>query len=921
MYVPAVNVVISYDVDAMIEFGNTKDLDTFRTFIESREEQSKRDLGDKFARESFLFSNSPNSTFLSLEHHYGLKDGNSMSVELIDPQGSFEREMLDRSLSKQLDIRLDPIQQRLDKLQREKSLANNELARIKKEQNKLVFSTNDKAKQNLRELDQRRSKLEDRVDALVTQIEKNEEVDEDSAAHNKIVADQLKAYAGKMQRPVYITYGVGTNLQDWSPVQCYNNIVKIDYGFTGTGVRTLKLIFSGKSIHPNLTQSGLSPLGVNFNKGILATGISEFRLFNKEGTDVAIKNFIKTYKIKPEDRPIVEKTFNIKDPSIHWPVVEATEHFIKSATAYNNVLVLLPDLDYWLQKYLATQKNDVFTYSPPNLENVQDFDGINWKDLADSILGYTKALEGLGFSLCETDTGEDSNLPAAIGENAFEYIEECKSEDTITEWFTKNSYRVMLQTEIVNKTIQQKLSEVGDAINAKLKEYLVEDEVLITAFMNQIEIISDFELINILFDKGLITDNTRPVLVWGDRNIIDKVLYGRIFESTAKARARELDKEADAEKLSNASFADDQDLTKYVKESLEDYVNPMDQLRGFDTDYVRDVFDYFIPTSWVGPFGPQYSGANELDTIFPGDTNLEKASRDRQKNNPLLAARLPLFSFGNSNPNILQVNIELSKQYLAALASVTPVAQQAFGRVSGLIPKDFESEAFRIFTKIKNFDLNDVDEKTGAPKGFEKLMDKYYDYDWPSGDDLQNFDQWEEIFNQLEGHGDTYKNMTDKSFYGDWIGGEGLTSKQHFMRFMWKAFSALYKEGFDPKPTMQKSSSSKDPAKASMIESVALAQTINQTALQGKIKTIPMFALSSPRRVISKACVIHCVEPRIHNPNDPNENLKGNTAWFSGIYDMLGFKHTITNSDAHSEFFVARPGNRGLVSQEEDSDK
>ena len=473
MHVPAVNIVVSFDAEAMLEFGNTKDLGVFKSFVESKEEKAKKSVGTKIRSRTYLFSNSPNSTFLSLEHTLGDDKDHKMQITILDPQGQFEREMLDNTLSKELDIRSDPIGDRLDELNQKKF--DLELNKRLRELDSLTFDKSDPAKRNLGKLENENIRA-DEIAKIEAEIRKTRELDNGVllANTNKAIADQLKDHVGKMQKPVYITYGVGTNLQDWAPVQCFGKIVGFEYNFNGDGVRTLTLRFSGQSIHPNLVDMGISPLGVNFTKGILAKGTSNFRLFNEEGSETAIRNFMRFYKINPSDRPIVEKSFKVESPSIHWPIVEATQNFIKSATGYTNVLVLMPDLD----KILSTFKTRLIKSSKGRIRRQGGL-----TEIAGNIVGYTKTLDALGYSLCETDSGSGSNFHSAIGQNSFKYIEECKSADAIEDWFSASSYKVLLQTGLVTKTIPEKLAEVGSAITDKARAFLTKNKAVKLAFM------------------------------------------------------------------------------------------------------------------------------------------------------------------------------------------------------------------------------------------------------------------------------------------------------------------------------------------------------------------------------------------------------------------------------------------------------
>ena len=902
-YIPAINIVMSFDADAMVEFQNTKDFGAFAKLIASKEEKRKRDLGDKYTPATHMFSNAPNSTFISLDHQYG-NDGNELFIEIMDPQGNFEREMLDNSMSKMLDVNSDPIQKRIEQLQREIDLANNEKARIRRE----IFDTKygkNKSEENLRELDQQTRLVDDRLAALETELENTEDLDigEDSIA---LVKEQMKAYTGKMQRQVFVTYGVGTNLRDWSPVQCYAKIVEVNYRFTGEGVRKLRLKMQGRGIHPNLTAMGMSPLGITFSKGVLAKGKSSMRLFNQEGFDQEVERFMRlTQTDRPKDE--IEELLGSKDlPSLHWPVVQAVEDFIRVSTGYTNVVVLLPDLDYYLGRYLSKY-----------------IKGAKWRfreateadHKSDNILGYGAALDGLGMKLVEVN-GPDSTIKGAIGENQYEYIEECESVDEINNWFEKKDYRVGLQTELVNKTILDTLKQLGEAISSKMADFPPKKKNTVpTSFMNNIQVEIDFQLIRLMFEAGMITDPNRPVLIWGDANLKEKVLYGKLLDTAAKNVIKEQIPEEDPSDEQLAAAAEkitDSDILEAADAKLAEYVHPLDQIAGLNSKFMKDSFDVAYPESWAGAFGPNYNGFDELGTDLPGDANL--ANNKANFINPLLKTRLPMFTFGNKNPNILSVNIDMDGQYMAALQTMSSAGRAMFAGTAGMIPEGFEGEAYRVFQGMRDMDFSDVDPETKVPNDFSELMDRYYDYDYVSGDDIENFSDWQKVFNELDP--EAYKDMSDTAFYDDWGNsiGRGLSSKQKFMKFMWEAFSELYKKEFGevPKPKMQQTSPANDPSISEITKSAKMTQIINETLLKGDIKTIPMFSLSTERRVMNKPCVIHCVEPRIHNPNDPEENLKANTAWFSGVYSMLGFKHRITKDSAESTFYVTRAGNSGL---------
>ena len=71
--------------------------------------------------------------------------------------------------------------------------------------------------------------------------------------------------------------------------------------------------------------------------------------------------------------------------------------------------------------------------------------------------------------------------------------------------------------------------------------------------------------------------------------------------------------------------------------------------------------------------------------------------------------------------------------------------------------------------------------------------------------------------------------------------------------------------------------------------------------------------MSTARRVFNRPCLVICVEPRMTG-NDSYEGFSGSErqrVWFSGLYEMVGFRHTINSSTATSEFSIIRGADKG----------
>jgi hypothetical protein len=915
---PTVNIVVSYDPEAMMAFKDLGTFTAFREFQQKRDTELKAKLGEKYVPPTYIFNNSPNSTFLSLQHQFGKTD-TKLEVEIIDPQGLFEKAMLDNTLQGQLSTKDNPIGERLETLQEEHLFGESKKRKLKRDR----YAARQKGSpglEELRRIDESLAGLQDTLDALDNQIEELDDLStfDIDAKNASILQSQLDAQVSQMQRPVYVTYGVGNNFKDWAPIQCFGKIIKLEYSFTGTGVRILKIIFNGKSMHPNLLRGfGVNPMGADYVKGLLAKG-SSYQIFNDEAAQQEAHAFIKENKdfiLIPGGSGAVQYDMGediykylgqAMEPSFHRTVTTALTDFIQRASNYENVLVLIPNLDKWLKPYLDECLEGTWWTRPGIWAWATDSE--EQQKTAVLMRGWQEALEGIGLKL--VDVPNDDAYNAAIGENSYEYIEECSCQEDVESWFENRKFKVMVECDFEEQTFLQKLKEVGKAIETKIKDY--NEEPISVNFMNQISVETDFEMLKILREHTVIPFATKPMVYWGDSKLRDAVLYARLLETNKIAIHQEkldaLDEGSDeyeSMEQEGPTAVTSNDLISFVEGKLQQLLHPLDILDGLNVSYMNDVLDYAIPaTSWIGAFGPMYQGDDGNSMALPDDANLSNSLKEIQGSNSKLGSRLPVFSFGTKNPNITDISIDINGIYTAAMNSAGPVGMPGQGTVAGIIPKGFEGQSLQMFRRMEGLDFNDVDDN-GVPNGFKKLMEQFYESDFWTGDEAENFEEWGKVFNNM---GDSaYANIEDKTFHGS-------NAKEDFMLFMWQAFQALYSKTH-PTPLMQRKNASRSPGKKVIAKSAAVASKINDSALKGSITTLPMFSLSTDRRVLNRACILFCIEPQfIKSPKESGE-LPSSSTWYSGLYNMHGFTHTITTNSASSKFELSRPGNRGLGSK------
>jgi hypothetical protein len=269
---------------------------------------------------------------------------------------------------------------------------------------------------------------------------------------------------------------------------------------------------------------------------------------------------------------------------------------------------------------------------------------------------------------------------------------------------------------------------------------------------------------------------------------------------------------------------------------------------------------------------------------------------------------MPVFSFGTRNSNILSVDFDVNGIFLTGMNMAKDTALPSQNAVVGIIPENFKTTADRMFLGMRNLDINDLDEN-GVPKGFVKLMEPYYESDFWSAEEAENFDEWTAIFNKLGD--DTYKNIGDKKF-GTWTN----NGAPQFYRFMWKAFQALYAK-VKPTPTSIRNLPLHAPSEKAISNSVRFNDRMVNHFLRGKITTTPLFNLSSNRSTLLRSCLLYCIEPRFSTNQDTGAT-PSNTTWFSGLYEIMGYKHKITTSSAESTFELARAGTKGAELTDDD---
>lgn len=921
MNAPAINIVMTYRPEVMMAFQASH---SFKAFEEERKKLDAADRASGKKAHTYIFNNSPASTFLKLQHVNNKTDGMFLEVELIDPQGLFEEAMLDNSVEAMLPIEDNPLAARIKTLQRDKEALNAEALELKRSMDHKRGPTSWISSKERKSL---LGSIADKQAQITSELVKLEDVSQENLGENVYLKrrqqEALKEGAtSQFQRPLYVTYGIGDNLLDWSRPQCFGNIFSVKYSFNGSGARKLSLKM-GSATHPNLlVGEGLSVFGEAFTKGLLTKGSSD-PLFNKDQTNSQRENYKKYLRAKNKRLPMdvfdtVDTYINASKPSFHLAVTQALTEFIKAGTQNNNVLVLLPDLDKYLANYLETllqqQRTKIMTYY--QFASLSDTE---W-DLKRGLAYYgafREALEGIGLGLSESSryaiSGREPVTTQPIGRSTFANLEKSvTAKEEIVDWFQSREIKAIVQCDYDRSTsFLDKLQNVAACINNKIVEFSTSS---IPAPNPQLPKDSglpigetDFNILTLMKEATLIPSDDKPALIWGDSVLVTDYLL-----------AHSLEKTQDSENTGSQR--------KQQTDKLKKVIHPMDILNGLNYDYMQKVEDYIIPIPWLSAFGQvPWASANEdvsmFDT-FAGDSNiLSTQLRELKRTQPIQVNRMPVFSFGTSHPNILSVDFEIDAIYYAALGMAVPTPDPSNQIATGIIKPGQGKLINKYFKKLEEIIESDTRSEAKIKETRERLLsegvdigDKFKSRDPsdPPGLFKRYLENWfgEAITEEQGQIYDTFDALNDSSAENSArkVKNRGGDDKEEYYKFMWKNFVNLYNKSKEVPLSVRLMPSNTDPVGQSIVTSTKMKETVAEQPFSGSISTIPMFHLSNTRNTMGRPCILTCIEPRF---NQSSNKLDLQRTWFSGKYTIAGFKHTITNNRAESEFYIMKDPAKG----------
>jgi hypothetical protein len=383
-----------------------------------------------------------------------------------------------------------------------------------------------------------------------------------------------------------------------------------------------------------------------------------------------------------------------------------------------------------------------------------------------------------------------------------------------------------------------------------------------------------------------------PVIIFGDENLVRTFLYGSNLKSTLEETKRLQQQAVEAKQTSELiigdtfvfdspievdSLVDQETFTKdFVQKSKELKItayhlvplHPYDRSVLLDITYNKEVDDIVKPKiDRIGPFGDI--------SYIPDEFGLKDEDFDQESTQLIKQNAIPTFRYNTTNPNVLSLNFKFSKIYFSQLDS---------GFNKEVNKKASASLAGAMTTEYANFDFEDDNAITAYLRMRHRTLG--------DGDDVEKILK-EELANE-------YKIQT--KVVGD-PEAAAKTAVQAYLETL--------------------NSSNKPFIKIDQLlpgnPITIMADFIEQmyrNALSLSIETLPSFHLSRFAGTLASPCLLFAQDQDILK----TEKQKRTTlnSFFSGMYLIMGFSHTINAKGASSTFKLIKSVSKSSAKEEEE---
>jgi hypothetical protein len=910
MRVPTANVIIGFNREVMDRLFT--DGATYKSLIQGL--TKKGDLDDVL-----LFDNESNPNFISFEHSL-LGGDMRMKLTFIDPKGEFERRFMSDNIPRNL-----------------AGFSYNTEVYNKYTYEKQVPSQEDA----------------DPISKKATDEVKQSQMLYDKQFFSELQKKMEEHYG---ERRFYVAYGSGSNLDLWSgphrTVLTNAEIVvkgarKITIELTPTETPVLLSQRRGAyNEKVDLDLAGLTMRYSGISKPIEFTKILKneraydpLTYLGLEDLAVAgIEGGVETvYKNRTDISEALDKigllhggaASELGQFDFHSIIVDALRSYVQKATGNPNVIILLPNINVTCRQSindsivnarkvkttLESGASKMPLFGTFITEAVKSYYGAD--TLLRQGLGYKENFMsnflnsfGLGLHQVLKDYANSSGDLKAIPSHKISalqhYEKNTNAEERFKDYFDVHNFYAIVQ-KASNKGIPNHV-DVLKTIIEKINKNAKEDYQIEWVVYNE----TDIKLLNFWggSNKTLPThkfptfggyrefNTQKEAVIIGDKALIQQYLYGKIdldnkfktiqeYETAAVLAKENQNKyESDLAKqgpainpfaksfgppspkytstLSESLEASATEQAEIYKEGIIGAVkaiplHPLDAIILTNKSYNKAVREIaFPPITSVGSFGDI---SDIPDTFGYSDKEFTNTEKDYIKKQGI-----PIFRYNTTNPNILDLTFKFSGIYFGALKSgfVTAVQRKASAVAEGVLPIGIGSLPIRTrgaaiaYLRQKNFSLNS-DNRAEIIAGLKgkvsiELMES-----------LQATDP-----SQAAG---AIAAILEKAEKGDDADLKGIIEIDQRLPG-------------NPQSIM-----------------TDFTEKLYRDALSINIKTLPLFHVSNVSH-LSSPCIVFAQDAPIKQSVDAESTLLN--SFFSGLYMIMGFKHTINTSTATSEFSLTK---------------
>ena len=642
-----------------------------------------------------------------------------------------------------------------------------------------------------------------------------------------------------------VMYGIGDDLTTWAgPFD--SQLAGADYQYNAREGKTIELKLAPKSLLDEFKQASKlgwqKPRPTANEAPLRAEGVTLPFHWNVDTAEAQIspyKNSVRTLGGRA---------------SIHTGLQHAFRTYLYQASLeqvpFENIVVLFPDFDKLLHNLLQDQLR--------YMQTLQNTLGGTWLKSKADVFGYKALFGALGFKT------RKRVLSGVQGNSLLDWFD--KDEAARAAFHeSQQTGAVVAEHSMINNEERSKAAAEIEKEGGFFEHYFEgarsHDEDFIDALTKvldtiklyigdvyALDIVTHFEndvfLKDLWAKQGIIHHPEKPVLVFGDRRMLEHWAWG---SATHKAITTVTD---------------------------EDDINKWELSRGHIVEFNKNPRNSFMRSSFYGDTNklPDHFGLSEEDI---GALNLNQTTQS-----------VPIFKSGTKDANILSVSNKTRDVYFVLLNQLKVLGKsiQAIGggsadtNIGGIINSFIAEQQDRGFHDVQQL---------------LKYARNHTDLDENEG----------------------WSNLKEPGWFG--VGGPAEASE---------AISSILTEaGFDQEPADHFASDLIEYVSRTQLDpysysahttlgkqtqpATAFLRTLDelmQKALNLTMDTLPFFQLSKVRMVPSQLCVVLINEALAAGLSPAEARTEFQTGWLSGIYQMAGFKHTISERAVKSSFSLVK---------------